>query len=434
MKMKTMAAGVLLSLGTVMAFPASAVSITASNTTATISTTHQVSVTIDRQGTAVDGFFFQLDYNPALVSLPPATVIGALPSHVTVTGTGASDLACNDVGVAPVSRFVCAATTPITSATLTLNIAFNVGATAAPAPGTPLTFGPGSNYTTGGGTLEPPFDTVNPGAITIVTGPPPDVVVTFTPASGSTIAFGGGAPGANVTQSIALGNTGTIGSGTVSGCVLSGPGAGSFSITSGNPSTVPPATSIGLQATLGAAALSATLTCNVADASATTSVTWPLTAPAGTVLQAPTLASNPASGASITLPNSYGTPVTTPIVITPTGGDAGGPNASVTCSTASAGFTVTPAGALTFTPPGGAAQNAVVGCTPGASPVGGVVTCTGTHQGGAINWSYDVTCPAAQTAPPPPTFVPATSLWSKLALFGVFAALGMLVLGLRRNH
>lgn len=260
------------------------------------------------------------------------------------------------------------------------------------------------------------------------------MVVTFTPASGSTIAFGGGVPGANVTQSIALGNTGTIGTGTVSGCVLSGPDAGLFSITSGNPSTVPPATSIGLQATLGAAALSATLTCNVDDASATTSVTWPLTAPAGTVLQAPTLASNPASGASITLPNSYGTPVTTPIAITPTGGDAGGPNASVTCSTASAGFTVTPAGALTFTPPGGAAQNAVVGCTPGASPVGGVVTCTGTHQGGAINWSYDVTCPAAQTAPPPPTFVPATSLWSKLALFGVFAALGMLVLGLRRNH
>ena len=272
------------------------------------------------------------------------------------------------------------------------------------------------------------------GSLTWLAGPPPDVVVTFNPASASTIAFGGGAPGANVTQSIALGNTGTIGSGTVSGCVLSGPDAASFSITSGNPSTVPPATSIGLQATLGAAALSATLTCNVADASATTSVTWPLTAPAGTVLQAPTLASNPASGASITLPNSYGTPVTSPISITPTGGDAGGPNASVTCSTASAGFTVTPAGALTFTPPGGAAQNAVVGCTPGASPVGGVVTCTGTHQGGAINWSYDVTCPAAQTAPPPPTFVPATSLWSKLALFGVFAALGMLVLGLRRNH
>ncbi|HRO87890.1 MAG TPA: hypothetical protein PLH21_07680, partial [Chiayiivirga sp.] len=89
---------------------------------------------------------------------------------------------------------------------------------------------------------------------------------------------------------------------------------------------------------------------------------------------------------------------------------------------------------LTFTPPGGAAQNAVVGCTPGAAAVSGTVSCGGTDQAGVINWSWPVTCPAAQTAPPPPTFVPASSLWSKLALFGVFAALGMLILGLRRNH
>lgn len=272
--------------------------------------------------------------------------------------------------------------------------------------------------------------TENAGTITVSAGPPPDVIVTFTPASGSTVAFGGGLPGANVTQSIAIGNTGTIGTGTVSGCVISGPDAASFSITGGNPSTVPPATSLGLQATLGAAALNATLTCDVADSSATTSATWTLTAPAG--LQAPTLAANPASGTAITLPNSYGTPVSSNIVITPTGGDAGGPDASVAC-TATAGFTVT-AATLTFTPPGGAAQNAVVGCTPGAAAVSGTVSCGGTDQAGVINWSWPVTCPAAQTAPPPPTFVPASSLWSKLALFGVFAALGMLILGLRRNH
>ncbi|MEB2314559.1 MAG: hypothetical protein OZ919_00490 [Xanthomonadaceae bacterium] len=256
--------------------------------------------------------------------------------------------------------------------------------------------------------------------------------MTFTPASGSTVAFGGGLPGANVTQSIAIGNTGTIGTGTVSGCVISGPDAASFAITGGNPSTVPPATSLGLQATLGAAALNATLTCDVADSAGNSTATWTLTAPAGTVLQAPTLAANPASGTAITLPNSYGTPVSSNIVITPTGGDAGGPDASVAC-TATAGFTVT-AATLTFTPPGGAAQNAVVGCTPGAAAVSGTVSCGGTDQAGVINWSWPVTCPAAQTAPPPPTFVPASSLWSKLALFGVFAALGMLILGLRRNH
>lgn len=272
------------------------------------------------------------------------------------------------------------------------------------------------------------------GAITVSAGPPPDVIVTFTPASGGTVTFPGGMPADVVTQSIAIGNTGTIGSGTVSGCVLGGADAGAFAITGGNPSTVPPATSLDLSATLGAAALNATLTCDVTDSGGTSTATWTLTAPAGTVLAAPTLSSNPASGTAITLPGSYGTPVSSNIVITPAGGDAGGPNASVTCSTASAGFTVTPAGALTFTPPGGAAQNAVVGCTPGAAAINGTVTCTGTDQAGAIAWTYPVTCPAASTAPPPPTFVPATSLWSKLALFGVFAALGMLILGLRRNH
>lgn len=316
------------------------------------------------------------------------------------------------------------------------NITFTVlNAGDIPAPGDPNVVWPLTmqNDLWGDGGGNPvPGNTTTGGQIVLQGGPPPDVVVTFTPASGSTVAFGGGLPGANVTQSIALGNTGTIGSGTVSNCTLSGADAASFSITSGNPSTVPPAGSIGLQATLGAAALSATLTCDVADASATTSVSWPLTAPAGTRLQAPTLSSNPASGTAITLPTSYGAAVSSNIVVTPTGGDAGGPNATLAC-TASAGFTAT-AATLTFTPPGGASQNVVVGCTPGASSQSGTVSCGGTDQSGNINWTWPVTCPAVSTAPPPPAFVPATSLWSKLALFGVFAALGMLVLGLRRNH
>lgn len=321
--------------------------------------------------------------------------------------------------------------TPVT-ATPTVYCEFTLGIPAATADGTviplPVTL---SECFDNLGNIQPCAGT-NDGSVTVSVGPPPDVIVTFTPASGSTVAFGGGMPGANVTQSIAIGNTGTIGTGTVSGCVLGGADAASFAITGGNPSTVPPATSLGLQATLGAAALNATLTCNVADSAGNSTATWTLTAPAGTVLQAPTLAANPASGTAITLPNSYGTPVSSNIRITPTGGDAGGPDASVAC-TATAGFTVT-AATLTFTPPGGAAQNAVVGCTPGAAAVSGTVSCGGTDQAGVINWSWPVTCPAAQTAPPPPTFVPASSLWSKLALFGVFAALGMLILGLRRNH
>lgn len=407
------AIGALLSLATI---GANAQSLVASNTTATINTAgHVTTVVFTNTAPETYGAFdFQLSY--AAANLTVGSITTSDP------GTGCSNpspgtILCfaNPSGAAT-----------FLNPTVTISIPFDVGATAGVEP---LAFS-NVNAFDGGGSALPLTGT--DGSITVVTGPPPDVIVTFTPASGSTVAFGGGLPGANVTQSIAIGNTGTIGTGTVSGCVISGPDAASFSITGGNPSTVPPATSLGLQATLGAAALNATLTCDVADSSATTSATWTLTAPAGTVLQAPTLAANPASGTAITLPNSYGTPVSSNIVITPTGGDAGGPDASVAC-TATAGFTVT-AATLTFTPPGGAAQNAVVGCTPGAAAVSGTVSCGGTDQAGVINWSWPVTCPAAQTAPPPPTFVPASSLWSKLALFGVFAALGMLILGLRRNH
>jgi hypothetical protein len=409
------AIGTLLSLATV---GASAQSLVASNTNATINTLAHVTTVVFTNTSPVTygAFDFRMTYNPANLTTTPAAITTSDPGTAcNVTAPGTILCFANPSGV-----------NTHLNPTVTITIPFDIGATAAVEP---LSLFDVNGFDHTGSPL--PLSGTN-GSVTIVTGPPPDVVVTFNPISGSTVAFGGGMPGANVTQSIAIGNTGTIGTGTVSGCVISGPDAASFSITGGNPSTVPPATSLGLQATLGAAALNATLTCNVADSSATTSATWTLTAPAGTVLLAPTLAANPASGTTITLPGSYGAPVSSNIVITPTGGDAGGPDANVACS-ASAGFTVT-AATLTFTPPGGAAQNAVVGCTPGAAAVAGTVSCGGTDQAGVINWSWPVNCPAAQTAPPPPTFVPASSLWSKLALFGVFAALGMLVLGLRRNH
>lgn len=409
--MGLIAGAVLMALGG----SAFAQSLTASSTTTGTNTVGHIT-TVTFTNTAandVGAFDFELFYNNA--NLTAGTIT-----------TDHAGTACN---VTPLGRVLCFANPTVglqLPASVVITIPFDTGATVAVEP---LTFGVVSATNSD---LTPATLTLTNGQVNITAGPPPDVVVTFTPASGSTVAFGGGLPGANVTQSIALGNTGTIGSGTVSNCTLSGADAASFSITSGNPSTVPPAGSIGLQATLGAAALSATLTCDVADASATTSVSWPLTAPAGTVLQAPTLSSNPASGTAITLPTSYGAAVSSNIVVTPTGGDAGGPNATLAC-TASAGFTAT-AATLTFTPPGGASQNVVVGCTPGASSQSGTVSCGGTDQSGTINWTWPVTCPAVSTAPPPPAFVPATSLWSKLALFGVFAALGMLVLGLRRNH
>lgn len=430
MKSTAIYSAVGLAIAMAIASSANAQTVSVSNTTATINAPSHVSTITMANFSDAAGFEVQLTYGTGTDAILPLHT--APPMHPRISTTEPNIL-CS-VLVAGQIRCGGFHPTGTLAQNFTISVDFSIGPNPVPAPGVPLVITDARYTDSAANEIILPGGSLTDGSIVIVTGPPPDVIVTFTPASGGTVTFPGGMPADVVAQSIAIGNTGTIGSGTVSGCVLGGADAGSFAITGGNPSTVPPATSLDLSATLGAAALNATLTCNVTDSTGTSTATWTLTAPAGTVLAAPTLAANPASGTAITLPNSYGTPVSSNIVITPTGGDAGGPNASVTCSTASAGFTVTPAGALTFTPPGGAAQNAVVGCTPGAAAITGTVTCTGTDQAGAIAWTYPVTCPAASTAPPPPTFVPATSLWSKLALFGVFAALGMLILGLRRNH
>ena len=426
MRMSVITAGVLLGLGTAVALPAGAVTISASNTTAQINeAAHTVTVTIETEGTTVDGFLFDLVYDSTLVSLPPYPGPG-LPSHVTVVGTGAGDLICNDFGPAPISVFRCIATTPITSPTLEVQIAFAVGATDAPAPGMPLTFGADTVYVTDGGLSEPPFETVNAGSVTILTGPPADVEVTFVPANGGTVSFSSGAP----TASIAVENTGTIGTGLVDNCVITGPDAAAFSITAGDPTTVPPAGQIDLAATFAvpAVALDATLTCDVADASTTTTASWSLV---GTPLAGPTLGFNP-NGGALTLPSGPAGNATANIGVTVTApGDTGGPSSTASCSVLSGPFTVS-GSPVTVAAGSSTGGDIGVSCTRSdTGPDNGQVECS--IDGGAPV-SFEVECPQASAAPPPPTFIPATSLWSKFALIGVFAALGLLMVGLRRNH
>lgn len=378
--------------------------------------------TWENSGTVASGLEVDLTFPTTQVS---ATTTTAGAQSCAVVGGNAVKIIDFDLGGNPLpAKNLC-------NITVTLN-ADNGGVAWAAGDTIPLVFA-NALASAGSTDLTGDLGTHTNGLITISAGPPPDVVVTFTPASGGTVAFGGGAPGDTSNGSIAVGSTGTIGSGTVNNCVISGADAAAFSVVSGDPTTVPPAGSIALEATLGAAALTATLTCDVADSGGASTATWTLTAPAGTTLAAPTLGATPASGTAITLPTSTGTPVSSPIAIAPTAaGDTGGPAATLACS-ATAGFTVAPA-SLTFAAGSAAGQNVMVGCTPDTADAAGSVSCTGSDASGAITWSWPVTCPAAVDAPPAPTFIPATSLWSKLALFGVFAALGMLVLGLRRNH
>jgi hypothetical protein len=63
----------------------------------------------------------------------------------------------------------------------------------------------------------------------------------------------------------------------------------------------------------------------------------------------------------------------------------------------------------------------------------GTVACS---INGAAPTNFAVTCPAgaAVPTPPTPTVIPASSMWSQLSLIGLLAALGLLVVALRRNH
>ena len=195
-----------------------------------------------------------------------------------------------------------------------------------------------------------------------------------------------------------------------------------------NGGTLPP---LDVSCTAAAAAVNGNILCTATNtAPSTADFDIPVTCPAGTAT-APTLTPTPAPGGTVTLPaGAPGAVSCATISIAATGG--AGVDATVTCTSSDPAITVTPAGLLTFAP-GSAPQTIQVCATLTDTPldIAAAVSCTGTHGPGNIDWGYAVAAPAGSTAP---TFVPASSLWSKLALFGIFGVLGMLIIGLRRSH
>lgn len=183
--------------------------------------------------------------------------------------------------------------------------------------------------------------------------------------------------------------------------------------------------------TAAAAAVNGNILCTATNtAPSSADFTIPVTCPAG-VPTAPTLTSTPASGSTITLPaGAPGAVSCATISIAATGG--AGMDASMGCTSSDPAITVTPAGPLTFAP-GSSPQTVQVCATLTDTPldIAAAVSCTGTHGPGGIDWGFAAAAPAGSVAP---TFVPASSLWSKLALFGIFGVLGMLIIGLRRSH
>ncbi len=265
-----------------------------------------------------------------------------------------------------------------------------------------------------------------------VVSTPPDVVLGFAPASA--VAFPGGTSGTSTTASIAVSvATGSIGTGTVSNCVVGGTNASAFSVTAGVPATVPPAGNIDLSVTLANAALAATLTCDVADAGTATTHTWNLTAPAGTPVPAPGYSSNPPAGSAISRTGTpgHGSACNSSVVITNNGFAGAGSDLTYNCSVAGADFTIASGASGTVAVGSSATVSVAVACPADGTSVTDTLTCT-SNDPAVSTATYALS--ANGQASVAPTFVPASSLWSKLALFGIFAALGMLVLGLRRNH
>lgn len=373
-----------------------------------------VTVSFDNEGTSVGAYNTVFSYDDTILDNDP----------VSSTARCVVDPGSSTVSVARFS----ADSLPLPTEDLCV-VTFNV--TAGTAVGAyPLAHDPSPASTAFADLVLTPLDgTVNDGAINVVAEGPPTITIPTAPITLS------GVFGTTQTSNVAV--TVTDGGGNNPGDTASysctAPAGISAAPLSGGPivngATLP---DIVVSCTLGAAEVSGTIACNATNtAGSDVDFDIPVTCEAGTMAP-PVLAPTPADGSTITVgtaaPGAVGTGS---LVVTPTGG-AGVDPATVTCSAATAPLTVNPTTLVSILPGAGAASFAV-GCpltqAPQEFPAG--VTCTGTDGNGDFTWTFDVACPAGVVAP---TFVPASSLWSKLALFGIFAALGMLVLGLRRNH
>lgn len=408
-------------LGLLAAGNAAAQSIVASTTDGVINQQNHGSTVIftNTNPATVGAFDFELTYDSTNLTIETA--------DITTDSAGTS---CNVPNPGTILCFANPVQGLLLPASIQINLPFDIGAVEGVEA---LTFGT-TNVFDGGGVgvnLVP-----TSGQITI-SAAPPDVVLGFNPAAA--VNFPGGTSGDTTAASIAVTvASGTIGTGTVDNCVISGANAGAFSVAGGVPAVVPPAGSIDLEVTLANSALSATLTCDVDDASVATTHVWQLSAPAGTPVPAPTYSSSPAPGTTLTCNGQPGATTQTSVTVTNTGFAGVGSELDITsCSTTGTGFSVI-AGADPAPLAVGASTQITVQCTvpaEGEPAATGTLTCV--HNDAANSPAEYPLSAEAATAPPPipqPNVVPASSLWSQLSLIGLMAALGLLVVGIRRKH
>lgn len=177
--------------------------------------------------------------------------------------------------------------------------------------------------------------------------------------------------------------------------------------------------------TLGAAPQQAVLNCTRTGGAA---VQITLNCPAGQAV-APVITPTPANGTALTCNGQPGSTQTTQVTLQNTGNAAA---TGVSCSTTGAGFSIQaqPTGTINA----GASSSVVAACTVPAegATITGTLNCT---SGNAGSLSYPLSS-LGQAAPVGSNLatIPSTSLWAKIGLIGLLAALGALVVGFRRHN
>lgn len=398
-------------------------SLSADDSVAVINTNDHIStITID-VGAGVAGVGFELNYNPAELGLP----VDAAP-HEEITSSNPSVLC----GVNVEGTIVCGGFAPSGDFVedITIEVQFDIGAAEIPAPGSALTFS-NANFTIG--VDEVPATTTD-GSVSVISAPP-DLELVFDPEAGSTVTFPDGDAGSNVESDIDVSVTGIAGTATVSGCSVTGAG---FSLISGDLTLGAGDTDvITVQCTLPASGTSTgTLSCDTEDdVNGAGTATWDLSCAEGNPVPIPEYSSTPVPGGDLAAcDGAPGSTQETSLTISNTGNEGADSGFDYTCSTASPGFTVT-GGAAGTLEVGDSATVTVQCIVPeeDAPANTGTLDCTSTAPN-QLSAGYGLSSAPITFVPiPQPNVVPASSLWTQLALIGLLAGLGMLLIGSRRQ-
>lgn len=430
MKIRTKASRVATAIAACLLSPlAFGQTFTGSNTTAVInSTDHVHTITLDRGAAAASGVELTVTYNNANLALPAAPA-----PHPEIT-VSTPDLSCS---VTTVGTIICGGFAGAWPQTTTVQVRFDTGATAVPTPGSPVTLA--GRFLDGMG--APIATTITSGSVTIITAPP-NVTLSYAPAAGSTITFPAGTALTTQNASITVTGGGTVGSGTVTNCGITGAGAGAFGAAPANITVAAGATgTLPLSCTLpnSGGAATATLTCTETDSDSTAGVSrsWPLSCPQGTPVPGPGFGASPAPNTpatAISCSGQAGSTVQRQITITNNGNPGAGSALNFTCTGSGiiTGLTGGTATGLAV----GASQTVTATCTVPADGVTatGTVSCTSNAPGAPFVFNYTST---GSTFPPPvprPAVVPASSTWSQIALIALLAGLGLAFVGFRRGQ